>query len=259
MTFKDFNALLIRLFLGYLFTSSGLCKLTEGHFGQLIGPPLLIQQLTPHGLRTFGFFIAISQVMAGALVLSQRYSVLGLIMLIPMNLGILMVTISQNWTGTPYVDAVFTTLNILALLYEWNTLKFLLFPEQTSIELPLRVNKLFPDTKLPLVIIGIFGISCVLSRYQIISTSGLATVAYALTFYHVFKSQRFPLLYRLVMILALVSILAVTWIGLLHKSMPFNPFFLIAIPIIGTALAYFSTLGWVLFFKKNSFKTTEGI
>ncbi len=259
MTFKDFNALLIRLFLGYLFTSSGLCKLTEGHFGQLIGPPLLIQQLTPHGLRTFGFFIAISQVMAGALVLSQRYSVLGLIMLIPMNLGILMVTISQNWTGTPYVDTVFTTLNILALLYEWNTLKFLLFPEQSSIELPLRVNKLFPNTKLPLVIISIFGSCCILSQYEIYVTSALATAGYALTFYLVFKSQRFPLFYRLVIILALVSILAVTWVGLMHKSMPFNPFFLIAVPIIGTALAYFSTLVWVFFLKKNSLKTPEGI
>jgi uncharacterized membrane protein YphA (DoxX/SURF4 family) len=115
MSFKDFNFLLIRLFLGYLFTSSGLCKLTEGHFGQLIGPPLLIQQLTPHGLRTFGFFIAVSQVLTGALVMAQRYSVLGLIMLVPMNLGILMVTISQNWQGTPYVDAVFILLNTLGL------------------------------------------------------------------------------------------------------------------------------------------------
>ena len=101
MTFKDFNVLLIRLFLGYLFTSSGLCKLTDGHFGQLIGPPLLIDQLTPHGLRTFGFFIAISQVMSGALVLTQRYSLAGLIMLVPMNLGILMVTISKIGKGLP--------------------------------------------------------------------------------------------------------------------------------------------------------------
>ena len=160
MTFKDFNALLVRLFLGYLFTSSGLCKLTDGHFGQLIGPPLLIDQLTPHGLRTFAFFIAISQVMTGALVLSQRYSVLGLIMLVPMNLGIMMVTISQNWLGTPYVDALFTTLNLLALLYEWNTLKFLLFPENTAIQLPSKVNSFFPNRWFPLSILGLFGICC---------------------------------------------------------------------------------------------------
>lgn len=254
MTFKDFNVLLIRLFLGYVFTSSGLCKLTEGHFGQLIGPPLLIEQLTPHGLRTFGFFIAVSQVLVGALVLSQRYTVLGLIMLIPMNVGILMVTISQNWKGTPYVDAVFTTLNILALLYEWNTLKFLLFPEQTSIPLPLKTNQLFPAGKLPLLIIGIFGICCITSRYEIYVTSTLATVGYSLAFYHVFTSQQFPLLYRLVIILSFLSIVSMTWVGLLHKSMPFNPFFLVAIPILGTACMYLLTVGWVLFFKKGLIK-----
>lgn len=256
MTFKDFNVLLIRLFLGYVFTSSGLCKLTEGHFGQLIGPPLLIEQLTPHGLRTFGFFIAVSQVLVGALILSQRYAVLGLIMLIPMNAGILMVTISQNWRGTPYVDAVFTTLNILALLYEWNTLKFLLLPKHTSIPLPLKTNRLFPAIKLPLAIIGIFGICCITSRYEIYLTSALATVGYCLAFYHVFRSQQFPLLYRLVLILAFLSIISMTWVGLLHKSMPFNPMLMVAIPILGTAFMYLLTVGWVLFFKKSLIKTT---
>ncbi|WP_428658111.1 hypothetical protein [Runella sp.] len=255
MTFKDFNALLIRLFLGYVFTSSGLCKLTEGHFGQLIGPPLLIEQLTPHGLRMFGFFIAISQVMSGALVLSQRYSVIGLIMLIPMNLGILVVTISQNWRGTPYVDAVFTALNVLALLYEWHTLKFLLLPEQTSIQLPLKVNQLFPDTKLPFIIIALFGICCVTSRYEIITTSIIATLGYGLVFYNVFKSQRFAVLYRIVALMSLLSIVGVTWVGLLHKSMPFNPMLLISIPILGTASAYLITLGWVFFFKKKTLKS----
>lgn len=255
MTFKDFNVLLIRLFLGYVFTSSGLCKLTEGHFGQLIGPPLLIEQLTPHGLRTFGFFIAVSQVLVGALVLSQRYAVLGLIMLIPMNAGILIVTISQNWRGTPYVDAVFTTLNILALLYEWNTLKFLLLPEQTSVQLPLTTNRLFPGTQFPLLIIGIFGSCCITSRYDIYLTSALATVGYGLAFYHVFRRQQFPLLYRLVIIFAFLSIVSMTWIGLLHKSMPFNPFFLIVIPILGTVFMYSATVIWALFLKKSSFKT----
>ncbi|AEI50094.1 hypothetical protein [Runella slithyformis] len=254
MTFKDFNVLLIRLFLGYVFTSSGLCKLTEGHFGQLIGPPLLIEQLTPHGLRTFGFFIAVSQVTVGALVLSQRYAVLGLIMLVPMNVGILMVTISQHWRGTPYVDAVFTTLNVLALLYEWPALKFLLLPEHTTIQLPLTTNRLFPGRTLPLMIIGFFGICCITSRYEIYLTSTLATVGYGLAFYHVFRSQRLPPLYRLVLILAFFSILGMTWISLLHKLMPFNPFFLITIPTLGTAFMYLLTIGWALFFKKRLIK-----
>jgi hypothetical protein len=245
MTFKDFNALLIRLFLGYLFTSSGLCKLTDGHFGQLIGPPLLIAQLTPHGLRTFGFFIAISQVMSGALVLSQRYSLVGLIMLVPMNLGILMVTISQNWQGTPYVDAVFTLLNLLALLYEWNSLKFLLFPETANIQIPPKVNQFFPNMWLPLVIIGLFGTGCFMSRYSYVLTTALAALAYLLAYLNVFRSQSFIWSYRLVLGMSLTAIIFVTVIGYLSKlNWAFSPMLLMGLPIFGTFIAYLVALGW---------------
>jgi uncharacterized membrane protein YphA (DoxX/SURF4 family) len=245
MTFKDFNALLIRLFLGYLFTSSGLCKLTDGHFGQLIGPPLLIDQLTPHGLRTFGFFIAISQVMSGALVLTQRYSLVGLIMLVPMNLGILMVTISQNWQGTPYVDAVFTLLNLLALLYEWNTLKFLLFPETITIQIPPKVNQFFPDTLLPFIIIPLFGMCCFASRYNYVLTTALASVAYLLVYLHVFRSQSFTWPCRFVLGMSLVAIISVTLIGYLAKfNGIFSPMLLMGLPIFGTFIAYFIALVW---------------
>lgn len=250
MAFKDFNALLLRLFLGYLFTSSGLCKLTDGQFGQLIGPPLLIEQLTPHGLRTFAFFIAISQVMSGALVLSQRYSLLGLIMLVPMNLGILMVTISQNWQGTPYVDAVFTLLNLLALLYEWNSLKFLLLPEVKTIALPTKTHTFFPFLWLPLAVIIAFLLCCITSRYAVISTSILATVGYVLAYVNVFRSQVFPKLFQGVLGMSLLAILAFTWVGLTHKTLPFNPMFVVGTAVLGTILMYITTLGWELFRKK---------
>lgn len=250
MAFKDFNALLLRLFLGYLFTSSGLCKLTDGQFGQLIGPPLLIEQLTPHGLRTFAFFIAISQVMSGALVLSQRYSLLGLIMLVPMNLGILMVTISQNWQGTPYVDAVFTLLNLLALLYEWNSLKFLLLPEAKAIALPTKTHTFFPFLWLPLAVIIAFLLCCIVSRYAVISTSILATVGYILAYVNVFRSQVFPKLFQGVLGMSLLAILAFTWVGLTHKTLPFNPMFVVGTAVLGTILMYITTLGWELFRKK---------
>lgn len=244
MTFKDFNALLIRLFLGYLFTSSGFCKLTDGHFGQLIGPPLLIAQLTPHGLRTFGFFIAISQVISGALVLTQRYSLVGLIMLVPMNLGILMVTISQNWQGTPYVDAVFTLLNLLALLYEWNTLNFLLFPETAAIQIPPKVNQFFTNSWLPLLIISLFGLCCFTSRYSYALTTVLATLAYLLVYLNVFRSQSFIWSYRLVLGMSLAAIISITIIGYLSKlHWPFSPMLLMGLPIFGTFIAYLIALG----------------
>lgn len=252
---KDFNVLLIRLFLGYLFTSSGLCKLTEGHFGQLIGPPLLIQQLTPHGLRTFGFFIATSQVIVGALVMSQRYSLLGLIMLVPMNLGILTVTISQNWQGTPYVDAVFTLLNLAALLYEWHSLKFLVLPEQTSLLFPPKTNVFFPEWKVPTLGILFFVVACILSRFNAVVTSSIATMAYGLMYVNVFGNESVKLLQRLVLGMSFVAIMTFTWVGLFHKSLPFNPMIAIGISVLGTVGSYsILIVGTVLFHYKNERK-----
>ena len=238
MTFKDFNFLLIRLFLGYLFTSSGLCKLTEGHFGQLIGPPLLIQQLTPHGLRTFGFFIAVSQVLTGALVMSQRYSLLGLIMLVPMNLGILMVTISQNWQGTPYVDTVFILLNIGALLYEWNSLQFLILPEKTAFA-STKTHQLFPKLYVTISGLGLFIIACVLSRFSFVTTSIVATVGYGLMYLNVFQNHTITALERFVLGMSFVAIMAFTWVGLFHKSLPFNPMIAVGGAVLGTLVSYF--------------------
>ncbi|MGV3539104.1 MAG: DoxX family membrane protein [Rufibacter sp.] len=122
---KDFLVLLIRLFLGYVFFSAGICKLTHGNFGQLIGPPWLEEALAKHGLGLFAQVVAVSQAVCGALLLSQRFSTLGAVMLVPMNISILAVTISQNWTGTPYVNAVFLLLNILLLAYEEKKFRFL--------------------------------------------------------------------------------------------------------------------------------------
>lgn len=125
---KDFLILLIRLFLGYVFLSAGFCKLTDGHFGQLIGPPWMIEGLAKYGLALFAKVVAYSQIVCGVLLLSQRFSTLGAVMLVPMNVSILAVTISQDWVGTPYVNAVFLLMNILLLTYEWQKFRFLFKP-----------------------------------------------------------------------------------------------------------------------------------
>lgn len=144
MTLKDFYSLLARLFLGYVFFSSGLCKLADGHFGQLIGPPNIIKAFEQYDLGLFGQFLAFSQVMIGALVLSQRWSLLGLVMLVPMNTSILAVTTSMHWQGTPYVNAFLLLINFLALMYEWKTLRFFLLPDISEQTLPSRTQQLFP-------------------------------------------------------------------------------------------------------------------
>ncbi|MFC4213011.1 DoxX family membrane protein [Pedobacter lithocola] len=126
---KDFIVILIRLFLGYLFFSAGLCKLTHGEFGQIMGPPLLEDALAKYGLGIFAWIVAISQVVCGTLLMSQGFSTLGAVMLLPIYISIVAVTISMNWTGTPYVNRFFTMLNIAILIYDWHKLKVLVSPD----------------------------------------------------------------------------------------------------------------------------------
>lgn len=149
MNSKDFSVLFIRLLLGFVFFSAGVSKIPGASFGNLIGPTMMLDLLTEHGLRGFGALIAASQIVAGALVMSQRFSLVGLIALMPMHVGILGVTLSQNWAGTPYINAFLLLLNLIALGYEWNTMRALVEPESSKVQ-PSASARLFPHLALPL-------------------------------------------------------------------------------------------------------------
>ena len=115
----------LRIFLGILFLSAGLGKLIPG-FPGLMGPPWLEEALAKYDLALFARFIAYSQILIGWLLLSRRFATLGAIMLLPMLLNILVVTISQNWRGTPYVVSVFLLMNLWLLAADFHRLKFLI-------------------------------------------------------------------------------------------------------------------------------------
>lgn len=219
MKTKDFYVLLIRLFLGYIFASAGLCKLTDGQFGQIIGPPLLIKQLAQYDLELFGQFIALSQVVVGMMVMSQRYSVLGLIMLVPVNVSILMVTISQNWKGTPYVDAVLVALNVLALLYEWKSLRFLLLPDSTEIKAPPRVNELFPNVWWGTLGIVLGTLGGFLGIWSFPAALALGSLAFLSVYVNVFTFKNYHVLEKMILALSGLAIMSVTFVGFLMQAM----------------------------------------
>lgn len=113
---KSFFTQGIAAFLGFTFWGAGMVKLYEGHnFIQWIGPPWLVERLAEFELGFYAQFIAICQIVIGFMLLTTRYKLLGGIMLVPMILNILMVTISQNWRGTPYVLVVLLLLNGILL------------------------------------------------------------------------------------------------------------------------------------------------
>jgi hypothetical protein len=131
-----------RLFLGFVFFGAGMSKLFSGHqFPGLIGPVWLAEKLAEYGLEMYGEFIAWSQAVVGFMLLTQRFATLGAIMLIPMIANILMITISLEWRGTPYVVAFFLFLNMLLLLADFHKLKFLIAPQNEplkTINIPLN-------------------------------------------------------------------------------------------------------------------------
>lgn len=118
-------AVLIRIFLGLIFFTSGMGKLTHGDFPGLIGPVWLEERLTSYGLAFWARFVAWSQVGVGLLLLSQRFSTLGAVMLVPMLTNILVITISLQWRGTPYVNAVLLAMNLYLLWADREKLKSL--------------------------------------------------------------------------------------------------------------------------------------
>lgn len=108
----------VRAFLGVIFFSAGISKLIPG-FPSIIGPVWLVDRLEPYGLALFGQFIALSEAAVGLLLLSRRLAILGAIMLVPMLTSILVVTISLQWRGTPYVNAFLLLLNLALLAYDY--------------------------------------------------------------------------------------------------------------------------------------------
>lgn len=120
-----------RIFLGLMFLTGGLSKLTE--FMGVMGPVWLEERLAEHGLGLFARFIGWSEALIGLLLLSGRFSTLGAIMLVPLLVNILMVTVSMNWQGTPYVIAGFLAMNAYLLIYDYPRIRMLFLDDPEMI------------------------------------------------------------------------------------------------------------------------------
>lgn len=114
----------LSFFLGLIFTMAGIEKLTG--LPDIIGPHYLIEELAKHDLGLYGSFIAYAQLFVGFLLLTNRFRTLGAIMLLPILGNILVITISLNWQGTPYIVACLILLNLIILLLDYHKLKFIL-------------------------------------------------------------------------------------------------------------------------------------
>ncbi|WP_242926968.1 DoxX family protein [Pontibacter vulgaris] len=211
---KDLLTILIRLFLGYIFFSAGICKLTHGQFGQIIGPPGLEEQLAKYGLGLFAQIVAISQVICGTLLLSQRFSLLGAVMLVPMNVAILAVTVSMQWVGTPFVNAFFLGLNFVLLGMEHRKFHFLFQPNRQYEVIPVTTDSIGQD-KYSWLGIG-FGLLTILMTFvSIMLTNLLALLLFASFATTIIRSGLLTKLDTVLILLPFIGMVIITY-GDLH-------------------------------------------
>lgn len=173
---------LIAIFLGFTFFGAGMSKLFADHqFIGWIGPAWLVERLEEHGLGLYGEFIAASQIFIGYLLMTTRYKLVGAIMLIPMLLNILMITISLEWRGTPYVLGFLLLLNSLIIWHYRDFWNLLLHEGQEGRKFRLKGNKTYFGDAVWAVGLVIQFISIWISFYQIWIAGALSIVGLAIS------------------------------------------------------------------------------
>lgn len=70
-------------------------------------------------------FLGFSQFLAGALLMTQRYSLLGALLFLPISGNIFVITLSYYFALTPIITGMMFILNLLLLIWDWDRLKIL--------------------------------------------------------------------------------------------------------------------------------------
>jgi hypothetical protein len=83
----------------------------------------LFETLYASGL--FWKFIGAGQLIAGFLLMTQRYSKLGALMFLPILVSVFIVTISYYFALTPVITGLMLFANIMLVLWDWDELKVL--------------------------------------------------------------------------------------------------------------------------------------
>ena len=112
-------------------------------------------------------FIGIAQLIAGFLLMTQRFSKLGALVNLPIILNIFIITISYYFAFTPVVTGLILVANILLLIWEWNELKILFnLRPQFDTSFRLENDKLWQLIGLILFLFT-FGYRLVVNNYDI--------------------------------------------------------------------------------------------
>lgn len=112
-------------------------------------------------------FIGIGQLIAGFLLMTQRYSKLGAVVNFPIILNIFIITCSYYFAFTPVITGGMLLANFLLLAWDWNSLKVLFNLKPTYSEtIRLEQDKTWEITGLALFLFT-FGYRAFVDKYHI--------------------------------------------------------------------------------------------
>lgn len=69
--------------------------------------------------------MGLGQLIAGLLLMTQRYAKLGALMFLPIVANVFVITLSYDFRGTPIITGLMLIANILLVLWDWDELKVL--------------------------------------------------------------------------------------------------------------------------------------
>lgn len=87
-------------------------------------------------------FIGIAQLLAGFLLMTQKFSKLGALINLPIILNIFIITLSYNFAFTPIITGLMLFTNLLLIIWEWNEIK-ILFNLDPNFDSNVRLEKDF--------------------------------------------------------------------------------------------------------------------
>jgi hypothetical protein len=70
-------------------------------------------------------FIGVVQLIAGCMLMTQRYAKLGALCNLPIITNIFIITLSYNFTNTPIITGMMLLANLMLIFWDWNELKVL--------------------------------------------------------------------------------------------------------------------------------------
>ncbi len=75
--------------------------------------------------RLWWKFMGLGQLIAGLLLMTQRYAKLGALMFLPIIANVFIFTLSYDFRGTPIITGLMLVANIMLVFWDWDELKIL--------------------------------------------------------------------------------------------------------------------------------------